>query len=338
MSGDNEKTKNPFIRGEDEPMAPDEAGPISPAEDERLLQQERERRAAEADMEVQIIDSVRDPNSGPVEPVRLRPEHSFCFSCHPGVPCWNVCCFDTDITLAPYDILRLSRRLKMRPAEFLSRYTVPAVWEKADLPVAKLRCQDREKGERMPCVFLDEEKGCTVYEDRPASCRYYPLGLAAVKLKGHEEPEDFFFLVKEPHCKGHEEDKEQTIAEFRKEQGVERYDLENRGWIYLLMKMTSWNVLGGPWGKKLDPRTKQMFFMATTDVDGFRRFVFETRFLETYDIEPEFVERLKTEDELLLQLAFDWLKHILFNESTIKLREDVLKEAIARARRGTGAA
>ena len=40
-------------------------------------------------------------------------------------------------------------------------------------------------------------QGCTVYKDRPVSCRYYPLGLAAVKMKGHDKPEDFYFLVRE---------------------------------------------------------------------------------------------------------------------------------------------
>ncbi|MGI9385751.1 MAG: hypothetical protein ACR2PO_21585, partial [Methyloligellaceae bacterium] len=174
-------------------------------------------------------------------------------------------------------------------------------------------------------------------EDRPVACRYYPLGLAAVKMKGHETPEDFYFLVKEPHCKGHDEPKEQTVDAFRREQGVAPYDDQNRGWIDILMKMTSWKTLGGPQGKDLDPRTKKMFFMATTDPDAFRRFVFETRFLDTYEVDDEIAERLKTDDELLLRLAFDWLKNVIFNEPTIALRESALQEAIARAQRDMGA-
>ncbi len=287
-------------------------------------------------MAVEIIENVRDADAGPIEPVRLAADDTMCFSCHKGVSCWNACCHDTDITLTPFDILRLSRHLNIRPSEFLTKFAVPAIWDKAGLPVAKLRVSD-EAGDRKPCVFLHDEDGCSVYEHRPVSCRYYPLGLAAVKMKGHEEPEDFYFLVKEPHCKGHDEPKTQTVAEYRAEQGVEWYDDQNRGWIDILMKMTSWKTLGGPQGKDLDPRTKKMFFMATTDPDAFRRFVFETRFLETYEIDDDIVERLRTDDELLLRLAFDWLKNVIFNEPTISLRESAMQDAISRAQRDMGA-
>lgn len=309
------------------------AGQAPPvAEDERLAGEERARREAEADMSVEIIDGVR--GDGPVTPVRLQAGDSFRFSCHKGVSCWNACCHGTDITLTPFDILRLSRRLNLRPAGFLASFTLPSVWDKAGLPVARLRMADEADS---PCVFLDDEAGCTVYEDRPASCRYYPLGLAAVKMKGHEAPEDFYFLVREAHCKGHDEAQEQTVAEFRRQQGIEPYDEQNRGWIHILMKMTSWKTLGGPWGREPDARTRKMFFMATTDVDAFRRFVFETRFLNTYEIDAGMIERLKGDDELLQRLAFDWLRNVLFNEPTIALRAEVLQEAIGRARRDLGA-
>lgn len=333
MTGD-DKT-NPYIRRQNEPEAPDESAPLSPHE-ARLAEEERRRREAEADLEVQIIDNVRDASAAPVQPIRLTGNDRFRFRCHKGVSCWNECCYDTDITLTPFDILALARRFDVRPAEFLATYTYPSMFDRADLPVAKLSMVDKEGGKN-PCVFLDPEAGCTVYEDRPASCRYYPLGLASVKMKGHEAPEDFFFLVKESHCKGHEEDQEQTVNEFRRAQGATPFDAKNRGWMDLLMKMASWKVMGGPWGKELDAKTKKMFFMATTDPDAFRRFVFETKFLEAYDVDPEFVERIKTDDEMLMKMAFDWLKSIIFNEETFALREPVLRQAIAKARSDAGA-
>jgi hypothetical protein len=80
-----------------------------------------------------------------------------------------------------------------------------------------------------------------------------------------------------------------------------------------------------------------MFFMVSTDVEAFRRFVFETRFLDTYAIDPELVEILETDDIALLQLGFDWLKNVLFNEQTITMKEDVLQAAIARGRAEMGA-
>ncbi len=139
------------------------------------------------------------------------------------------------------------------------------MWNRAELPVAKLSMVDAEGGQN-PSVFMDADSGCTVYEDRPVFCRYYPLGLATVKMMSDTEANDFYFLVKEAHCKGHDEPDEQTVADFRRGQGVEEYDARNRGWMNILMKTVSWQILGGPYGQEMDPRTKKMFFMATRDL------------------------------------------------------------------------
>jgi len=286
------------------------------------------------DTEVEIFDAIRGPDDGnPVLPVRLRPDDMFCFSCHKDVPCWNVCCHGADVTLTPMDILRLSRHLGIRPREFLAEYTLPGVWDRADLPVAKLKMTGPDgKG---PCTFMVDE-GCSVYDSRPATCRYYPLGLASVKPKGADHKEDFYFLVKESHCKGHDEEKLQSVSAFRQEQGIEEYDRVNRGWTDILMKMASWMNLGGPQGKDVSPQTKQMFFLVSTDVDGFRQFVFETKFLDTYDLDPEAVEIIKTDDEALLLLGFDWMKSVMFQEPTLSMKENVLQSAMAKAREGMG--
>ena len=152
------------------------------------------------------------------------------------------------------------------------------------MPVVKLKMGgDDGTG---ACPFLADE-GCTVYEDRPAACRYYPLGLISVKLKDSEAKEDFNFLVREDHCLGHEEAHSQTVAEFCKDQGVEPYEQINRGWIDILMKLASWRPMGGPMGEVPTPQARQMFFMVSTDVERLRKFVFESSFLQRYDIPAE---------------------------------------------------
>ena len=322
-----------------DPVTPDdgdgESGAPAP-EDQVLAEQEMKRRQAEADMEMPIVSALKETSTDPVQAVRYKATDSFWFHCHKGVKCWNECCYDTDIALTPYDILRLARHFEARPEAIVRLFAAPAVHDKSGMPIAKMRMIDKG-GPKSPCVFLDEEEGCTVYEHRPAACRYYPLGLAAIKMKGHDEPEDFYFLVKETHCKGHEEKREQTVAAFRSEQGVDPYDEHNRGWIYVLMKLASWKTLGGPWGKEPDERTKKMFYMASTGVDAFRQFVFNSSFLDRYAIEPAMREELAMNDEALLALAFDWLRNVLFNEPTVVLKQDVLQQAIAKAQRDMGA-
>ncbi len=285
------------------------------------------------DGEVTIFDAVRDQSHDPVEPVRLKSEDGFCFNCHKGVSCWNACCTGADITLTPNDMLRLSAHLGLRPKKFLAQYTVPAIWDAAGLPVAKLKMTEDGTG---PCPFVADE-GCTVYTDRPATCRYYPLGFGTFKTKDADDITDFHFLVKEPHCQGHQEAKSQTVAEFRHEQEVEPYDRVNRAWMDIIMKLASWKTIGGPRGEDVAPQTKQMFYLVSTDPDTFRRFVLESKFLETYEIDPEAVEWVKNDDIALMQLGFDWLRNVIFNEPTIAMKETVLQQAIAKTREDMGA-
>lgn len=50
---------------------------------------------------------------------------------------------------------------------------------------------------------VPDAEGCGVYEDRPAACRYYALGLTSMRKKDSPADEDMYFVVKEPHCQGH---------------------------------------------------------------------------------------------------------------------------------------
>ena len=66
--------------------------------------------------------------------------------------------------------------------------------------------------------------------------------------------------------------------------------------------------------------------------------MFETKFLATYDIDEDMVDAVRVGDEALLQLGFDWLRNVMFNEPTIAMKQDVLQQAIGKAREGLGGA
>ncbi|MDP6350736.1 MAG: YkgJ family cysteine cluster protein [Alphaproteobacteria bacterium] len=278
--------------------------------------------------------SFGDPDH-PVTPTRLADRDELKFACHAGVACWNLCCHGADVTLTPGDILRLTHRLNLSAPAFLAAHTVPAVWDRAGLPVAKLRMAGTD-GEGA-CGFVSEA-GCMIYGDRPLTCRTYPLGQVAVRAKDTEVTERFHCLVAEPQCLGHRESKVQTVAEFRAEQGVDDYQSVNCGWVDILMKMASWRSVGGPGGREVSAQAKQMFYMVSTDAAAFRRFVFETRFLDSYDIDTALVPQLRTDDALLLNLGFDWLKGVLFNDPILAVKETVLREAMADMRAELGGA
>lgn len=162
------------------------------------------------------------PHHSPVQPtwLELELDDELKFRCHRGVSCWNECCARADVTLAPYDIIRLKEQLNIDSTEFLAKYSVPFEIDDHGIPGIKLRTDDSGA-----CLFMTEE-GCSVYENRPIACRYYPSDLLSMRALGKPNDEQHFLLMKKEHCKGHEEDNIATIGNYRKEQGVETYKIE----------------------------------------------------------------------------------------------------------------
>ena len=82
------------------------------------------------------------PFSSPILPNRLELDSKICFECKPGISCFNACCKQADITLAPYDIIRLKNRLGLSSTEFLKKHTVPFEMDAHGMPGIKMRTTD----------------------------------------------------------------------------------------------------------------------------------------------------------------------------------------------------
>jgi len=240
-----------------------------------------------------------------IPPEQLSLKSKFRFKCHKGVKCFTECCRGIDIMLTPYDILTMRKKLDMSSDKFLAIFTVPQILEKADMPVVTLKLLDDD---RNSCPFVEDEDGCAVYEDRPTTCRYYPVGVGGLSYSGEQgEKDEFFFMVKESHCKGFDEDEEWTVGEWREDQGVDLRDEVNDGWLDLMVRKKSL-----PLSMQLSEQAKQMFFMVCYNIDKFKAFVFESSFLERYAIPEEKIKEIKADDVKLLQFGFEWLKATFF--------------------------
>ncbi|WP_417912708.1 YkgJ family cysteine cluster protein [Candidatus Electronema sp. TJ] len=260
-----------------------------------------------------------DKNPSCIMPEKLSLDSPLTFECHPGVSCFTACCHNIRIVLTPYDILCLRRRLQLSAHEFLTQYAEPVYLEKTDMPGVQLKMV----GEKEGCPFVTPE-GCTVYADRPTACRYYPVGMADFHEAGQEGGEEkFFFLVKEPHCKGFEEAKQWTIREWRADQGVDIRDDMNKDWLRLVMRRKSFSLQA-----TLSEAAQRMFFMATTDLDHFRRFVFESSFLQTYEVDQETVERIRHDDEALMRFSFKYLANTLFGAEGMSINKAKVMEKV----------
>jgi Fe-S-cluster containining protein len=241
---------------------------------------------------------------------QLGPEDSFRFDCHCGLPCFTRCCADINILLTPVDVLRLARRLGMSTTDFLERHTQVPITKDLHLPVVMLRMG--EEPDRR-CPFVGPE-GCSVYEDRPWSCRMYPLGMAMPPARAGVEPEPIYFLFEDDFCLGRAEGRDWTVGAWRTDQGLAPQEELESGFR---------EIVSHPWfigGRQLDPKRIEMFHTACYDLDRFRQFIFTSSFLERFVLGDELTAELRVSDEAVLRFAYRWLRFALFGEPTMTVR------------------
>ncbi|MDF1577530.1 MAG: YkgJ family cysteine cluster protein [Desulfobulbales bacterium] len=267
-----------------------------------------------------------ETNPSNIVPSKLFPDSKIKFRCHPGVSCFTACCGHINIILTPYDILRIRRALNLPAEEFLLRFTTPVYLEKTDMPGVKLHLDEEGR-----CPFVTE-KGCTIYEHRPTTCRYYPVGMSFFHEAADDgaSSEEFYFLVKEEHCKGHDEEQVMTIREWRKDQGIDESDEMNREWMELVMRRKSFGLQA-----TLSEPAQKIFFMASTDLDKFRGFVLSDSFRDTYEIDQAVLDGIAEDDVALMKFSFKYLASSLFGTQDLKIKEEKIRaksEAMQRTR------
>jgi hypothetical protein len=76
-------------------------------------------------------------------------------------------------------------------------------------------------------------------------------------------------------------------------------------------------------GKELGPANVQMFYQTCYNLDRFRSQLLESSFFDRFDFEEGTIERIKTDDEELLNLGITWLRFALFAENTMKVKDEV---------------
>ncbi len=207
------------------------------------------------------------------EPLSLKDK--FRFLCHSGLECFNVCCRNINLFLMPYDIVRIKNRLGISSTEFLKKYTTWHIGYYTGLPVVTLKTKPK-------CPFVSDE-GCTIYEDRPGSCRLYPL--ARVKV-GDEE---YYYVIREEFCKGFEEEKEWTVEEWVRDQGAEKYNEMNDLFMELISAKNECK-------RELSREEVETIYTACFDLDRFRYIVYR----EGYDV-------FDFDDEKLMKFAIKWV-------------------------------
>lgn len=239
----------------------------------------------------------------------------FGFACHPGVPCFTECCRDLRLMLTPYDIVRLKNRLKFAAGDFLDRYCSTDFDERYNIPTITLKMNDAP-GKLCPFV---SPAGCSLYEDRPSACRIYPLARATRVHPAHGKVQEDYFVLREKHCRGFEEKRNWSSRGWIQDQGLDLYHELNDLW----MRIVTHPRLGQMFS--LSGKQQQMFFLASYNIDRFREFTLQSRFLRLFDLSSDEEKAVRENDEALLRLAFRWLNFSLLNQPTLVLRGNAEK-------------
>lgn len=233
----------------------------------------------------------------------LLGDGTFRFACHSGVACFTRCCHNADMYLYPYDILRLKQRLGLTSDAFLLAHTLTALRDMPTFPSVMLKMSEAPG---KPCTFLTDQ-GCSVYEDRPYACRCYPLEPA---LYGDEAGNVGFryYVMRHGHCLGHREGRQWHAQAWMDDQQMADYTEINSLWAPIAARLQSGDA--GPQGA--DSPAMKMTFMASYNMDTFRRFVFESSFGTRFQIPEQRLSAAREDEVELLRLGLEWINSFLF--------------------------
>ncbi len=235
------------------------------------------------------------------EMIPVHPDEEMTFDCNSQNECFNECCRDLNQALTPYDVLRMKSNLGLSSQQFLKTYTSLHHGPESGLPVVEFK---PNPAAGYACPFVTKQ-GCSVYKDRPASCRMYPLARAIARSRETGQVVEYFALIEEPHCKGFKKKKGQTIRDWLKGQDVDAHNMQNDKLMELISLKN--RIMPG----KLEGVLADKFYLALYDIDEFRDQIMDKNLLDELDIPKNIFDTLK-EDEALLNFGLSWVKHELF--------------------------
>ena len=245
---------------------------------------------------------------------KLEDDEVFSFRCHEGLECFTRCCRNLNLFLYPYDVLRLKNRLNISSEHLIDAYVDIVLRESNFFPDVLLRMAENEE---RTCPFLNES-GCTVYPDRPDTCRTFPLEQGILFQGPAGKATDVYFFKPPDFCIGQHEPQEWTSESWAQDQGAVFYHKMTAKWaeVKALFHSDPWGQEGhhGPKGK--------MAFMATYNLEKFRDFVFQSTFLKRYKVKSGVLRKIKTDEVALMKFGFAWVKFFVWgiNQPSFRLR------------------
>lgn len=235
---------------------------------------------------------------------RLDAGDTFSFRCHPKIACFNRCCRNLNLFLYPYDVIRLKSRLNLPSDRFLEEHVDIVLRKSNFFPDVLLRMSENKE---RTCPFLSDD-GCSVYPDRPDTCRTFPVEQGVFYDAEHDKTEHIQFFRPPDFCLGQHEKKLWTPQSWAQDQESVLYNKMTVRWSELKRLFQS-----DPWGSQgpEGPKAK-MAFMATYNMDQFREFLFKSTFLKRYKVKSKILKQIRSDDVKLMTFGFEWVKFYIW--------------------------
>jgi Fe-S-cluster containining protein len=243
---------------------------------------------------------------------RLAVDEHFDFACRSDLACFNRCCRNLNLFVYPYDVLRLRQRLAISAERFLDTYVDLVLRPGHHFPDVLLRMADNDE---RTCPFVAAQ-GCTVYTDRPFTCRSFPLEKGLMMVPGESCAQPVFFFRPPPFCLGPQQPRPTTAKAWFADPDTRIYDRLTERWAEIQSRFAR-----DPWGAEgPEGRRAKMAFMATYNLDEFRRFVFDSSFLKRFKVPRKRLRRAEGNDLPLLELGLEWVELFVWGISGRTIR------------------
>lgn len=242
---------------------------------------------------------------------RLKGNDTFNFECRSDLPCFNLCCRNLNLFLYPYDVLRLKNNMCISSGDFIDRHTDIVLRPNNYFPDVLLKMKDDDQA---TCPFLTEA-GCSVYKDRPDTCRTFPVEQGIIfKHEGKTEP--VYFFRPPDFCEGQKQSQLFTLSDWAKDQDSVTYNKMTADWAEIknMFMVNPWGI-EGPSGSRA-----KMAFMAAYNLDSFREFVFESSFLKRFRVKADLQKKIRKNDVDLLKFSFAFIRVTIFGQPSSLLK------------------
>jgi Fe-S-cluster containining protein len=179
-------------------------------------------------------------------------------------------------------------------------------------PDVLLRMADNES---QTCPFLSDA-GCSVYPDRPDTCRTFPVEHGMLFKDRPDASEIVSFFRPPEFCQGRHEDRVWTVSQWADDQEAITYNQMTARWATIKALF-----LKDPWGSEgLNGPKGKMAFMAAYNIDRFRDFVFQSSFLKRYRVKKARVKKIRASDRELLVFGFEWIRYFVWGIPSKSIR------------------